>query len=167
MKNIFHQVRKGKHQNLFWTTYTLVLMITAIVGALGGLLFGYAIDLPQVEQLQETRPNIVSYVYSQNGRTLGQFALEKRILITYEKIPDMLKKAILAIEDADFFEHSGIDFQRLLVTLFRDIYYGERKGASTLTMQLSKLVFTGSEIQVILLMKIFIFSENRKGGRGF
>ena len=143
---------------MFWTTYTLVLMITAIVGALGGLLFGYAIDLPQVEQLQETRPNIVSYVYSQNGRTLGQFALEKRILITYEKIPDMLKKAILAIEDADFFEHSGIDFQRLLVTLFRDIYHGERKGASTLTMQLSKLVFTGSEKTIERKIKDMLFA---------
>ena len=124
----------------------------------GGLLFGYAIDLPEVEQLEQVRPNIVSYVYSEDGRVLGQFALEKRILVTYEQIPENLKNAILAAEDADFFRHSGIDFQRLFVTVVRDILFNERKGASTLTMQLSKLLFTGSEKTIARKIKDMLFA---------
>ena len=143
---------------MFWVTYALLVFITAVVGTLGGLLLGYAIDLPQVKQLREVRPNTVSYVYADDGRVLGQFALEKRILVTYEQIPEVLKKAILAIEDANFFEHPGIDFQRMLVTVFRDIVWGERKGASTLTMQLSKLLFTGPEKTIERKVKDILFA---------
>ena len=88
----------------------------------------------------------------------ASFALEKRILVTYEQIPENLKKAILAAEDADFFQHSGIDFQRLFVTLVRDILLSERKGASTLTMQLSKLRFTGSEKTIERKIKDMLFA---------
>ncbi|MFQ5930136.1 MAG: penicillin-binding protein 1A [Acidobacteriota bacterium] len=158
MKKAFRELLKRKRHHLFWTSYALLLLSAAIVGALGGLLSAYAIDLPQVEQLQEVRPNIVSYVYSDDGRVLGQFALEKRILVTYEQIPENLKNAILAAEDADFFQHSGIDFQRLFVTVLRDIIHGQRKGASTLTMQLSKLRFTGSEKTIERKIKDMLFA---------
>ncbi|MDA2926499.1 PBP1A family penicillin-binding protein [Acidobacteria bacterium AH-259-G07] len=158
MKKAFRELLKRKRHHLFWSSYALLLLIAAIVGALGGLLSAYAIDLPQVEQLQEVRPNIVSYVYSDDGRVLGQFALEKRILVTYEQIPENLKNAILATEDADFFQHSGIDFQRLFVTVLRDIIHGQRKGASTLTMQLSKLLFTGSEKTIERKIKDMLFA---------
>ena len=158
MKSTFRQFLKQKRQHLFRATYALLVLAAVVLGMLGGLLFGYAIDLPEVEQLQEVRPNIVSYVYSDDGRVLGQFALEKRILVRYEQIPESLKNAILAAEDADFFRHSGIDFQRLFVTVIRDILYGERKGASTVTMQLSKLLFTGSEKTIERKIKDMLFA---------
>ena len=142
---LFFQLLAPKRKRLFWTSYSISILLVALIGVLGGLLFGYAIDLPQVEQLQEVRPNIVSYVYSEDGRVLGQFALEKRVLVSYDQIPENLMNAILSTEDASFFEHSGIDFRRLFVTVIRDIILGERKGASTLTMQLSKLLFTSTE----------------------
>ena len=123
-----------------------------------GLIFSYAVDFPEVEKLQADRPNIVSYVYAADGRTIGQFALEKRYLVPYEKIPQRLKEAILSIEDAGFFNHSGIDFRRLFITVFRDIFFGERKGASTLTMQLSKLLFTSSEKTVERKIKDMLFA---------
>jgi penicillin-binding protein 1A len=122
------------------------------------LIFGYVLDLPEVEQLQAVRPKLVSYVYSDDGRVLGQYALEKRTLVAFEELPQDLKNAILTAEDADFFRHSGIDFQRLAVTMVRDILYGERKGASTLTMQLSKLLFTGSEKTIERKIKDMLFA---------
>ncbi len=158
MKEALRLFLKQKHHHFFWASYALLVLAVAVLGMLGGLLFGYAIDLPEVEQLEQERPNIVSYVYSEDGRVLGQFALEKRILITYEQIPENLKNAILAAEDADFFQHSGIDFQRLFVTLVRDILLSERKGASTLTMQLSKLLFTGSEKTIERKIKDMLFA---------
>jgi len=158
MKEAFRHFLKQKRHHLFWTSYALLVLAVAVLGIAGGLLFGYAIDLPEVEQLEQERPNIVSYVYSDDGRVLGQFALEKRILVTYEQIPENLKNAILAAEDADFFQHSGIDFQRLFVTLVRDVLLSERKGASTLTMQLSKLLFTGSEKTIERKIKDMLFA---------
>ena len=158
MKEAFRQFLKQKRHHFFWASYGLLVLVVAILGLVGGLLFGYAIDLPEVEQLEQERPNIVSYVFSEDGRVLGQFALEKRILLTYEQIPENLKNAILAAEDADFFRHSGIDFRRLFVTLVRDILLSERKGASTLTMQLSKLLFTGSEKTIERKIKDMLFA---------
>ncbi|MGH9339774.1 MAG: penicillin-binding protein 1A [Acidobacteriota bacterium] len=130
---------------LFWTSYLLVLLCVIVVGALGGLMFGYAFSLPQVEQLEEVRPNIVSYVYAADGRVLGEFALEHRILVAYHEIPEIVKQAIVSAEDGSFFKHTGIDFISLFKTAVKDIVYRELKGASTLTMQLSKLRFTNHE----------------------
>ena len=158
MEKRVRQFFKTNRQRLFQATYSLLVVAAAAGGLLGGLIFGYVLDLPQVEQLQAVRPNIVSYVYSDDGRVLGQYALEKRTLITFEQIPQDLTNAILTAEDADFFRHSGIDFQRLAVTVVRDILYGERKGASTLTMQLSKLLFTGSEKTIERKVKDMLFA---------
>jgi len=136
---------KRKRYSIFWATYALVVLGVAVIGMALGLMFGYAIDLPRVDELQKVRPNVVSYVYADDGRVLGQFATEKRILVTFNQIPKHLKEAILAAEDSQFFRHSGIDFSRAFMTLFRDAVFGERKGFSTLTMQLSKLQFTSRE----------------------
>ncbi len=143
---------------LFWSTYALLLVVVAVLGGLGGMVLGYSIDLPQVEELQKVRPNVVSYVYSADGEVLGEFALEKRILVTYDQIPVQLRQAILAAEDADFFEHSGIDFRRFFVTIVRNILYNQRKGASTLTMQLCKLRFTSSEKRLERKIKDILFA---------
>ncbi len=147
-----------KRKRLFWASYSVSVLVVAVIGALGGLLFGYAIDLPQVDRLQEVRPNIVSYVYSDDGRVLGQFALERRVLVSYDQIPETLMNAILSTEDASVLDHSGIDFRRLFVAAVRDIVLGERKGASTLTMQLSKLLFTSSEKTIERKIKDMLFA---------
>ncbi len=134
-----------RRRKVFWAAYALLFAAFSLAGLLGGMLLGYSIDLPRVEELQQVRPNVISYVYSDSGEVIGEFALEKRILTTYDQIPQTLKQAILAAEDSSFFEHSGIDFRRALITLVRNFLRGERKGASTLTMQLCKLRFTSSE----------------------
>lgn len=123
----------------------MLLLTVSVLGAVGGLIFGYTLDLPKVNELEAVRPNIISYVYSDDGKVLGQFALERRILVTYDQIPEHVKQAILAAEDANFFRHTGIDFRALLRTFVRNVLFFERKGASTLTMQLAKLRFTSSE----------------------
>ena len=133
---------KQQRHYLFWITYGILVLIVAALGAAGGLIFGYTFDLPQVKELRETRPNIASYVYADDGRVLGQFALERRILISYDQVPTPIKHALLAAEDQNFFQHTGVDFRRLFTALVRDVLYWQKKGASTLTMQLSKLRFT-------------------------
>ena len=150
--------KKPRPRYFFWLTFVLLALGAALVGTLTGLVLAYGIDLPEVEDLQRSQPSVVSYVYASDGRVLGQFALEKRRLVTYEEIPLVVKHSILAIEDANFFEHPGIDLIRLIITIVRDIAYGERKGASTLTMQLSKLRFTSTEITFERKIKDMLFA---------
>ena len=150
--------KKPRPRYFFWLTFVLLALGAALVGTLTGLVLAYGIDLPEVEDLQRSQPSVVSYVYASDGRVLGQFALEKRRLVTYEEIPLIVKHSILAIEDANFFEHPGIDLVRLFITIVRDIAYGERKGASTLTMQLSKLRFTSTEITFERKIKDMLFA---------
>ena len=137
--------KKPRPRYVFWLTFALLALGATLAGTLTGLVLAYGIDLPEVEDLQRSQPSVVSYVYAADGRVLGQFALEKRRLVTYEEIPLVVQHSILAIEDANFFEHPGIDLIRLIITIVKDIAYGEKKGASTLTMQLSKLRFTSTE----------------------
>ncbi len=129
-------------RRLFWVGYGLAVLAVALVGGLAGLIFGYALELPRVDELERNRPSTVTSVLDKDGRVLGGMAVERRSLIRYQDIPRLLKNAVLAAEDASFFEHSGIDFRRVLVTLARNLLNWERKGASTITMQLSKLRFT-------------------------
>ena len=148
---------------LFWLSYGLLLLITVLSGGLIGVVLGYTIDLPQIEELQDVRPNVVSYVYSSGGQVIGEFALERRILVTYDQIPERLKQAILSAEDSDFFEHSGIDFSRLGIEMVRNVrdhglHYTRWKAASTLTMQLCKLRFTGSEKRLERKIKDWLFA---------
>ena len=149
--------RKGG-QYVFWASFMLLAVGCAVAGGLVGLVFGYAVDLPRVEELQENQPNLVSYVYSADGRVVGQFASERRMTVSYDQVPERMKQAVLAAEDANFFKHPGIDFRRLVVTAFRDVVYREAKGASTLTMQLAKMRFTSTEKTFERKIKDFLYA---------
>lgn len=143
--NDWLKYRNYDRRTIFWGAYGLLFLGAVLLGGLVGMVFGYSVDLPRVQELEANQPSVVSYVYADDGRVLGQFALERRILISYEQIPQTIKEAILAAEDAQFFSHSGIDFRRMLATAVNNIIHWDGKGGSTLTMQLSKMRFTSTE----------------------
>jgi penicillin-binding protein 1A len=88
----------------------------------------------------------VTRVYADDGETvIGEFALEKRIPLKYEEIPPVLKNAILAIEDARFNDHIGIDPIRIVGAVIKNITKGSHEGGSTLTQQLAKNLFLSKE----------------------
>ncbi len=149
--------KRGRHV-VFWATYGIVLLGTVILGGAAGVVFGYVVNLPRVQELEQVRPGLSSTVYGADGKVIGQFAQEKRILVAYEDIPDQMKNAIVAAEDANFFSHSGIDFQRVFATAFWDVVRSEKKGASTLTMQLSKMRFTSFEKTWERKIKDFLYA---------
>ena len=155
---VLMKFRGERRKLVFWGGYAGAVILTAVFGGLFGMLLGYSFDLPQVQELQQIRPNVVSYVYSADGQILGDYALERRILVTYDQIPEQLKQTIIAAEDSNFFEHSGIDFGRFLITAVRNIQRGQLAGASTLTMQLCKLRFTGPEKRLERKIKDMMFA---------
>jgi penicillin-binding protein 1A len=119
------------------------LLVCAIaVGAAGGLLFVYSSDLPEIRALENYRPIVETELYSDNGQPIGTFALQRRILLTYDQIPALLKTAIITTEDQHFEEHWGVDFPRVLGAAWHDVLdHRKAEGASTLTMQLAGGLF--------------------------
>ncbi|HYM08333.1 MAG TPA: PBP1A family penicillin-binding protein [Terriglobales bacterium] len=120
----------------------LLLLVSALVGATAGLLLVYSTDLPQVDQLEHYRPSSITELYDDQGRTIGSFALQRRVVASYEDYPPVLRQALISIEDKDFYRHWGINVWRIAGAAYRDIRSGGRvQGASTLTMQLARNLF--------------------------
>ncbi len=122
--------------------FVLLLLAAIAGGATAGLLFVYSSDLPQVHALEDFQPNLVTELYADDGQVIGSFALQRRILLTYEQIPPILKDAILTTEDQHFEQHWGVDFTRVAGAAWRDLMARRvAEGASTLTMQLAGTLF--------------------------
>jgi penicillin-binding protein 1A len=119
------------------------LVLCAIgVGVAIGLLFVYSSNLPEIRALEDYRPNVITELYADDGQSIGTFALQRRILLTYDQIPQVLKDAIISTEDEHFEEHFGIDLPRVVEAAYRDIVHRRMaEGASTLTMQLAGGLF--------------------------
>lgn len=116
------------------------------VGAIGVTYLVVAPDLPDVEQLRDVQLQVPLRVYSADGRLIGLFGEMRRIPVTLEEIPDRLKQAFLAGEDARFYEHPGVDYQGISRAVWTLLTTGEKSvGGSTITQQLARNFFLTSE----------------------
>jgi penicillin-binding protein 1A len=122
--------------------FGLLVLIAVLVGATAGLLLVYTTDLPQVDALETYRPSSITELFDDHNRVIGSFALQRRVVASYDDYPPMLRDALVSIEDKDFYAHSGINFWRIVGAAYRDIESGGKvQGASTLTMQLARNLF--------------------------
>ena len=95
--------------------------------------------LPTFEELENPESNLATEIISSDGKTLGKYAIQNRTPIKFKDLPDNLVKALVATEDERFYEHSGIDFRGLARAVAK---FGKGGGASTITQQLAKNLFT-------------------------
>jgi penicillin-binding protein 1A len=123
----------------------VLFILTAIAGTVSGLLFAYADDLPQITALDNYAPHTITRVYAVGGEIIGEFAVQRREVVSYDDIAPLLRRAIIAAEDQDFDSHVGLSLPRILITAARDVVYGQRYGASTLTQQLARNLFLTNE----------------------
>jgi penicillin-binding protein 1A len=122
--------------------FALLVLLAALVGASAGLLLVYSTDLPQVEELEHYRPSSITELYDDQERVIGSFALQRRVVASYSDYPQVLRDALVSIEDKDFYRHWGINVWRIAGAAYRDIESGGKvQGASTLTMQLARNLF--------------------------
>src|SRR6202158_5386479 len=119
-----------------------LLLCAIALGAAAGLLFVYTSDLPEIRALETYRPDVVTEIYADDGQLAGSFAIQRRILMTYEQCPEVLYHAVTAIEDQHYEEHWGIDFPRIAGAAYRNLLkHRITGGASTITMQLAGNLF--------------------------
>src|SRR5271168_3123355 len=122
--------------------FGMLVLVSALVGATVGLLLVYTTNLPQVEALEAYRPSSITELYDDQGRVIGSFALQRRVVATYNDYPQVLRDALISIEDKDFYRHWGVNVWRIAGAAYRDIESGGKvQGASTLTMQLARNLF--------------------------
>ncbi|MCY1256975.1 Penicillin-binding protein 1A [compost metagenome] len=114
------------------------------------LLLGYALlvaapNLPSLDTITDYRPKIPLRIYTADNVLIGEFGEERRNFVPIAEIPDVMKKAVLAIEDDRFYEHGGVDFVGVLRAGLANLRGGLSQGASTITMQVARNFFLSSE----------------------
>ncbi|MEK7890420.1 penicillin-binding protein 1A [Burkholderia contaminans] len=125
-------------------------MCIALVVA-GGLVLGYALvvawpNMPSLDALTDYRPKVPLRIYTSDHVLIGEFGEERRDVVHFKDVPDSLKKAILAIEDARFYDHGGVDLTGIVRAGFVALTNGHAsQGASTITMQVARNFFLSSE----------------------
>ncbi|MCB1563262.1 MAG: penicillin-binding protein 1A [Alphaproteobacteria bacterium] len=110
----------------------------------------YASDLPDYSQLKNYEPPIVTRLYAGDGRLMAEFAQEKRVFMSIDSMPPLVKQAFIAAEDKNFYEHPGVDFIaifRAAIGNLKNIGTHKRpKGASTITQQIAKNFLLTNEV---------------------
>ncbi len=118
-----------------------LFVVAALLGTLSGVLFAYGTDIPEISALDDYRPNTITRLLDKDGQVIGEFAIERRVVISYDQMAPALREAIVASEDAEFESHFGLSVSRIIVTAIKDVVYGQRFGASTITQQVARMLF--------------------------
>lgn len=137
--------------------FSLPLRIAAgIAGVLAGLmligalLLGFMLamaypNLPPLDSLTDYRPKIPLRIFTADHVLIGEFGEERRNIVHFKDIPDVMKKAVLAIEDDRFYEHGGVDYMGIVRAALHNLTGGAKQGASTITQQVARNFFLSSE----------------------
>jgi hypothetical protein len=103
----------------------IILAALLIMVAAGfGTYFYFTRGLPSLETLHDYHPNLVTKVYSNDGRIIGEFFIERRIVVPFERVPKHLVQAFVAAEDSKFFEHEGISYTSILRAMLKNVTAG-------------------------------------------
>ena len=112
----------------------------------------FSIGLPDYKKLSNYQPPISSRVYSEDGKLIAEYAIQKRLFVPYESIPDVIINSFLSAEDKNFFNHPGIDAKgivRATINNLKNISQNKRlEGASTITQQVAKNFLLTNEVSM-------------------
>lgn len=131
--------RRTEPSPIRWGIITVVSLITLTFFAGAGFFIYILATLPKIDRLADYRPPTVTQVFGDDGTLVGEFSLERRIVVPVEKIPPRLIQAFVAAEDANFFKHRGLDYLGIVRAAFKNmITLRKKEGASTITQQVAK-----------------------------
>ncbi len=129
----------------------VIVIVFTLMGAITGIGVGAVLsfwmhDLPRVESLIYYQPSAVTQVYDIRNELIGEFFIERRLLLKRHEIPSSIINALLAAEDAGFYHHTGFDIPGILRAVYKNLKTFEvSQGASTITQQVSRMLFLSNE----------------------
>lgn len=128
-----------------WLPFLVVFLLLSLVAneVLG--------DLPSVEELQNPKSNLATVIYSSDAKVLGKYYNENRVNVTFKELDKDLTNALVATEDARFYEHSGVDIKALFRAVSGVVTGGSKGGGSTITQQLAKMMFPREKLSKLQL----------------
>ena len=131
-----------------WAIWIAGIGVAGLASLLAAVSIAMAVaypNLPDVSDLSEYRPKLPLRVYSAEGDLIGEFGEERRNFTPIKDIPRVLTDAVLAIEDARFFQHGGVDYVGVVRAGLANVGKAKSQGASTITMQVARNVYLSSE----------------------
>lgn len=123
----------------------LATIVLAIAGAAIWFMYAIVPNVPAIDAVLDYKPKIPLRIYTADHVLIGEFGEEHRDFVPIGKVPDLMKKALLAIEDKRFYEHHGIDWVRVMGAAKSNLRGGFRQGGSTITMQVARNFFLTKE----------------------
>ena len=123
--------------------FLLALAAAAVMVVMVALATAYP-NLPDLNELLDYRPKLPLKVYSSDGILIGEFGEERRTLVPIAEIPQVMKNAVLAIEDSRFYQHGGVDYVGVARAALANLGKFKSQGASTITMQVARNVYLSS-----------------------
>ncbi|MBI5743648.1 MAG: PBP1A family penicillin-binding protein [Elusimicrobia bacterium] len=147
-------------RELVLKTVYLIGAVSAVLILVSSLMIRKVLsDIPSVDKLDEYTPSLTTYVYDINNQVVAEFSVEKRAILPLSKIPVDMQNAVIAMEDQHFFRHWGISPRGIARALLRDVLHRRSaQGGSTLTQQLSKLIFLKPEKTISRKLKEMILA---------
>ena len=151
------EMRLSTHRNI--VRWMWRLLILGILGTILTFLILSFTDLPDTAELENPKSELASEVYASDGTVFGRYFIENRVPVDFNELSPFIEQALIATEDERYYRHSGIDFRALGRTFFKTILMADKSsgGASTISQQLAKLLFTGrraSGIHKIVVQKL-------------
>jgi penicillin-binding protein 1A len=138
--------RRNRLPIWLWILFSFLIVVFVALGTGIGILLGYEYNLPKIQSLEDYRPDVITDVYSDDNKVIGELFIEKRIIVSFEEIPPYLQLAIIATEDDQFYHHSGIDYFSNVRAIYKDIIRMRKsEGASTITQQLARMLLGNYE----------------------
>ena len=93
----------------------ILFVLAAFLGTASGVIFAFAGDLPAISALDDYAPSTITRVYGARGDVIGEFSIQRRVVVPYEAISPKLRQAIIAAEDADFEQHFGLSIPHIFI----------------------------------------------------
>ncbi len=132
----------------------VLLIILGILGVLFLILF-LSRNLPSIEQLENYDPDLVTRIYSADGKVLNELFVQKRVFIELDKIPEHMQYAVVSSEDRRFFEHWGLSMRSIArAVMINTLSLSYRQGFSTLTQQLARNLYKSVGFEDSILRKV-------------
>lgn len=126
--------------------WSIAALIAIVLGIGAGISVAAAIHVPEVEQVADLNPGVITRLYDRDGTPFESYARERRVMLREGEVPEVLQNALVAAEDANFFQHGGIDARGVMRAAVVNVTRGGRtQGGSTLTMQLARQIFLSPE----------------------